>query len=114
MNLLLRLLINAAALWAAGELVSGVTLTGSLMGILLVALVFGLINAHIKPLLVLLALPGIVLTLGLLTLVINALMLLLTDAITPYLTVTGFGAAFWGSIVISLVSFLLSMFLDDA
>jgi putative membrane protein len=71
------------------------------------------VNALIKPVLKLLSLPLIFLTLGLFTFVINALMLMLTAAFTDRLVVSGFGPALWGSIVISVVSFLLSTFVDD-
>ncbi len=90
---------------------------GAAITILIVALIFGVVNALIKPLLAAITCPFYVLTLGLFTFVVNALMLLLTARIAaafdlPFF-VRGFGAAFWGSIVISLVSFLLSLFLND-
>lgn len=112
-NFALRLLINAAALWAAGHFVAGIQLSSNTLDVLLVALVFGFVNALIKPLVKLLTLPALLLTLGLFTLVINAGMLLLTAALTSSLTVFGFWPAFWGSIIISLVSWLLSGLLDD-
>ena len=75
---LLRLLINAAALWVAIQLVDGIDHRGSWWSLLFVALVFGVLNASIRPLLKLLSLPVIILTLGLFIFVINALMLMLT------------------------------------
>ncbi len=114
MKLIIRLIINAIALWAAAYLVNGIHLTDKIGGVLIVALIFGLINAIIRPILKLLSFPFIIVTLGLFTLVINALMLMLTDALaSDYLAVAGFGAAFWGAIVISLVSWLLNVFLKD-
>lgn len=113
MKLILRLLINAAALWLAAYFVDGVTLSGSILGILFVALIFGLINALIGPVIKFLSLPVILLTLGLFTLVINALLLWLTAAILPNLSVSGFWPAFWGALVISIVSWILSAFLKD-
>lgn len=108
-----RLAINAVALWAASELVSGISLSGGLLEVLIVAFIFGLVNALIKPILNLVTLPIRILTLGLFTLVINALMLLLTATLSNFLTVSGFWPAVIGSIVVSLVSLVLSMFVDD-
>jgi putative membrane protein len=114
MKLLLRLIINAVAIWVAAELLPGIELSGGIGSILLVALVFGVINAILKPIVVILSLPMIIVTLGLFTLVINALLLMLTGGLLDSLTVDGFGAALIGSIVISIVSLILSIFLDDA
>lgn len=112
-NLAIRLFINAVALWGASEIVGGVELTDDFTGVLIVAVVFGLVNALIKPLVTLLALPLVLLTLGLVTVVINALMLMLTAGLTDSLSVEGFWAALLGALVISVVSFLLSAFLGD-
>lgn len=112
-NFFIRLAVNACALWAAANLIDGIYLTDSFGGILVVALVFGLVNALIKPIVKALSFPFILLTLGLFTLVINALMLLLTDALLSSLIVAGFWTAVKGSIVISIVSMLLSHFLGD-
>lgn len=114
MPFLLRLLINAAALWAAIQLVDGIEHRGSWWSLLLVALVFGLLNASIRPLLKLLSLPIIILTLGLFLFVINALMLLMTGWVSRQLNlgfyVDGFWDAFLGGLVVSIVSLLLSIF----
>jgi putative membrane protein len=112
-NLLVRILVNAVALWAASRLVGGVTLTDDFWPVVLVAAVFGLVNALIRPVVLLLSLPLLILTLGLFTLVVNALMLLLTAALLDALTVDGFWAAILGSLVISVVSFLFSVLLPD-
>ncbi|MFP3947257.1 MAG: phage holin family protein [Gemmatimonadota bacterium] len=112
-NLVIRLFINAVALWGASEAVGGVQLTDDFTGVLVVAAIFGLVNALIKPLVTLLALPLVLLTLGLITVVINALMLMLTAAISDSLSVEGFWAALLGALVISVVSFLLSAFLGE-
>jgi putative membrane protein len=114
MPFFIRLFVNAAALWVATRLVSGVTYTGggwtAFMG---VALVFGVVNAFIKPLATILSLPLIVVTLGVFTLVVNSLMLWLTSALSTTLGlgfhVAGFWAAFWGALVVSIVSTLLSI-----
>jgi putative membrane protein len=113
MRLILKLLVNAAALWAAGYFVSGIDLDGSVWTILLVALVFGLVNTFIKPILKLLSFPVILLTLGLFTLVINAAMLAVTAWITDALSIEDFWAALLGAIVISVVSAVLGWFVPD-
>ncbi|MEX1258122.1 MAG: phage holin family protein, partial [Gemmatimonadota bacterium] len=84
-NLVIRLFVNAVALWVAAQLVSGIQLTGDFWPIILVAAVFGLVNALIKPVALLLSLPFLIITLGLFTIVINALMLMLTAAIVDAL-----------------------------
>ena len=116
-RLLLRLLINAVALWAAARWVPGIAYEGDWGTLAAVALIFGLVNALIRPLLKLLTSPLIAATLGLFTLVINALMLWLTAALAQSLgvsfSVAGFGSALLGAIVISLVSLLLTLFLGD-
>src|ERR687897_789869 len=114
MHFLLRLLINAAALWMAIQLVDGIEHRGSWWSLLFVALVFGLLNASIKPLLKLLSLPIIILTLGLFLFVINALMLLMTAWVSGLLNlgffVDGFWDAFLGGLIVTVVSLLLSIF----
>ncbi len=119
MKLLLRVLINAVALWLTAMIYPGITLSGAFFpDLLVVAIVFGLVNALIRPLVLLLTLPITCLTLGLFTLVINALMLWLTAWISPNFTVegsllTGFFNALIGSIIISIISMVLSWFLPD-
>lgn len=113
MRLLLKLLINAAALWAAGLLVSGIDLNGSIWTILLAALVFGLVNTFIKPILKILSLPVMIVTLGLFALVINAAMLWLTAWLTDALDVANFWSALLGAIVISVVSAVLNIFVPN-
>lgn len=117
MRFLLRLLITAAALWVATRIVSGITYTGSGWTLLGVALVFGLVNAIVRPILTFVTFPLYILTLGLFTFVVNALMLWLTSALSRSLGlgfhVAGFGAAFWGALVVSIVSFLLSLFVSE-
>lgn len=113
MRLILKLLINAAALWVAGELVSGISLDGTFWQIMLVALIFGLVNTFIKPILKLLSFPVIILTLGLFALVINTAMLALTAWITGYLSIDSFWSALLGAIVISVVSSVLGIFVRD-
>lgn len=117
MKALMRLVITAIALWVAVQLVSGLTYDGTALGLLLVALIFGVVNGLIRPVVKFFTLPIIWLTLGLFTIVVNALMLWLTGAISASLgaglTVAGFWPALWGSIIISIVSVVLSMFVKD-
>jgi putative membrane protein len=114
LKLLVRLVINAVAIWAAAELLGGITLdTGDLGGVALVALVFGVINAVLKPVAKLLSFPFIILTLGLFTLVINAALLALTAGLVDALSVSGFWPALWGALVVSVVSWFLGIFVSD-
>lgn len=114
MHFLLRLLVNAAALWVAIQLVDGIEHRGSWWSLLFVALVFGALNASIRPLLKLLSLPIIILTLGLFIFVINAVMLMMTAWVSRLLNlgfyVDGFWDAFFGGLIVTVVSLLLSIF----
>jgi putative membrane protein len=116
MRVLLRFLINAAALWVAATFVSGIH-AGGATSVLAVAVVFGLVNAFVRPLLKLLSCPIIFLTLGLFTLVINALMLMLAAWVGRQLgidfAVDGFWAAFLGALIVSIVSTVLSWLIPD-
>jgi putative membrane protein len=114
MHFFVRLLLNAAGLWVATQVVPGVTYTGGWLPFLAVALIFGVINATLRPLTKILTCPLILLTLGLFALIVNGLMLWLTSSVSSAmglgLHVSGFWAAFWGGVVVSIVSTLLSMF----
>lgn len=112
-NFILRTIVNALALSAAAWLVAGVTVTGDIWLLLGIALVFGLVNAILKPVLLLLSFPFLILTLGLFSIVVNALLLLLTARLVPGLTVDGLWAAILGSLVISIVGMLLNGVLGD-
>lgn len=113
MRLLLRWAVNTIALWAAIEIVPGIEHTGTWGSLLLIALVFGLVNALVRPFLTFLTCPLIIVTMGLFILVINALMLGLTAWLVPALVVDGFWPAFWGAIIISLVSSFISLLIKD-
>lgn len=117
MNLIFRWLAAAAAVWVATRFVVGIRAEGGIETVLVVALILGLVNALVRPLLKFLSCGLIVLTLGLFLLVINAAMLLLTEVIANALGygfyVDGFGAALLGSVVISVVSWALSLVLTD-
>ena len=118
MRFLLRLLINAAALWVAIRIVPGISYQGGWGGLFGIALVFGVVNAFIGPILKLLSLPVIFLTLGLFALVINGFLLWLTARLSTALglqfQVEGCWTAILGALVVSIVSALLSLFLADA
>jgi len=122
MRFILRVLVNAAALGVATWLFSGITLSGTsteskVVTVLIVALIFGVVNAIVKPIFRLVTLPIVLLTLGLFLLVINALLLVFTSWLSGIFGlgwhVDGFWTALWGSIVISIVSFVLNAFLPD-
>ena len=116
-NLLIRLIINAVALYVATRLVPGLFFDGDWTTIAIVAFIFGLVNALVRPLLTLLTCPLLILTLGLFTLIINALMLLLTGWIADQFGlgfhVTGFVPALVGALVVSIVSFVLTLILHE-
>ena len=119
MSFVLRVLISGVALWLAEVLLPGIGIVGAetpggrIGVILLVALVFGIVNAVVKPIVAVLSIPLYILTLGLFTLVVNALMLMLTAWITEQtswgLRIDDFGSAFVGALIVSVVSFALSI-----
>jgi putative membrane protein len=137
MRLLLALVVNAVALWVATLIIPGINLreaavsadagaaadqvsVPTIVALLIVAVVFTLVNAVVKPIVQLLSLPFTILTLGLFLLVINALMLMLTSWITTTFqpvgaeyTVSGFWAALFGGIVIALVNWILGALIPD-
>ncbi len=110
---LLRFVINALALCVAVWLVPGLRYTGTPLGFVALAVVFGLVNMVLRPLLMILTCPLVVLTLGLFVLVINAVLLLATGALSHHLglgfTVSGFWAALLGGIIVSVASTLLAL-----
>lgn len=107
---LLRLLISALGLWLASAIVPGVYVAG--VGTLLIAaLLLGVVNAIVRPVLVILTLPITIVTLGLFLFVVNAAMLGLVAWLLPGFTITGFWPALGASVVLSLVSWLASSFI---
>jgi putative membrane protein len=121
-NFVVRVIVNALALGAAAWLLDGIRVRGEetsdqALTLLAVGLIFGVVNAFVAPVVKLLSLPFIILTLGLLLLVINALMLLLTtrlaEAFDLGFEVEGFGTAVVGSIIITVVSWLFGSVLKD-
>ena len=123
MRFVLWVVVNALALAAATALLDGIELSArstedQIVTMVIVALVFGVINAVIAPVVKLLSLPFIILTLGLLLLVINALMLMLTGWLAGQLglafAVDGFWSAGWGALIISIVTWGLEIVVGDA
>jgi putative membrane protein len=108
MGFIVRVIVNGLALIAVAYLVPGVHVTG-FVGAVIAAFVLGIVNAVLRPILILLSLPIEILTLGLFTFIINALLFYFVGKIHIGLTVNGFGAALIGSIVLSIVSWLLSL-----
>jgi len=122
MGFLIRWIINAVALWVTTLVVSGIEVTGSttarrIVTIVVVALIFGLVNAILKPVIRLVGCFLYVFTLGLFGLIVNALLFLLTDWIADLLdlpfNVAGFWPAFWGAIVMAIISWVLSLVVPD-
>ncbi|WP_280347637.1 phage holin family protein [Nocardia neocaledoniensis] len=125
MQLAIRLVINAIAIWAAVAWIDKIDILtpadsgnwGKALVILIVAAVFTVVNAVIKPIVKLLSLPFVILTLGLFLLIVNAGMLWLTAKITELsdygLRVDGFWAALWGGVIISLVNWVLGIIVPD-
>lgn len=117
MRFLLRLLVTAASLWAAVYFVDGITYSGPYWGLLVVAIIFGLVNAIIRPILTTLTCPLMILTLGLFTFVLNAIMLWLTSIFSRMagfdFHVNGAIAALIGALIVSVTSAVLSIFVPD-
>ena len=113
MRLLLRWLVIAVAVYLVTELLPGVTVEGGIGSYLLVAALFGIINAVLGPVLKVLTLPITLITLGLFVLVVNAALFGLTAALTDRLTVDGFGSAVLGALIISVVSWAGNRLLED-
>jgi putative membrane protein len=114
---ILRWIINAVALFLAVYIVPGVNLQGGVISVVWLALIFGLINAFLRPLLKLLTCPLIFLTLGLFTLLINTFLFWLTSQVGQAFgigfTINGFWPAFFGGLVVTVVSVILSLILKD-
>ena len=108
----LRLLVTALAVLLASYLFRPMIEVGNFTAALVFALVLGLLNAFVRPLLMLLTLPLQLITLGLFTLVINAIVFYLASLFPIGVSVDGFGAAFIGALVVSVVSFVASRMLE--
>lgn len=120
MNLIIRIAISALGLWVAVQLVNGLDFTGDFWRLILVAVVFGLINALIWPIAAFLSLPLIVITLGLFLFVLNWFMFWLLIWLSEParldlgLTSTGFWPTTWGAVIVALVSWAASLLLKDS
>ena len=101
----LRAAIASLGLWLASELVDGLSFD-SATTLIVAALLLGIVNGFVRPLVVLLTLPLTILTLGFFLLVVNGIMLALVAAVLPGFSIAGFWDAFWGSIIVSLVSWV--------
>lgn len=122
MGFIIRTIVTAFAFWVATLIVDGIEVTGGstttdVLTLLGVALIFGVINAVLKPLIKIFGCFFYVITLGLIALVVNALLLMLTDWIAGLLDlpfeVDGFWDAFWGAIIIGVVSWLINLVIPD-
>jgi len=123
-KILIRVIINAIALWVAAWLIAGITLgedgdTGNtILTAVVVGVIFGLINTFVRPILTLLSIPFIIVTLGLFLVIINAGMLMLTSWLADQLDLAFhvndfFWSAIWGAIIVSIVSWALSIAIPD-
>jgi putative membrane protein len=110
--IILRVMINALSIVAAVKLVRGITFSGQWWKMIIIGAIFGFINSLIKPIVTFFTFPFIILTLGIFTLIINTLMLIITahlsESLDLGLRVKGFWPAFWGAIIVSIVSMILS------
>lgn len=116
MSLLIKIAATALAVWIAVQLVDGLQFTGTAGALVLIAIVFALVNAVVRPIVTLLSLPVVLLTLGLFLLVVNALMFGLTIWVSGQLdlglTSASFGATFVGALVVTVVSWLAEAIAD--
>jgi putative membrane protein len=110
MRILIKIIVNSIAVYVAAMLVPGVVLTGILTAVV-VSIVLGILNTILKPILLILSLPITILTLGLFTFVINAIIILLASGLVGGFSVDGFWTAVLFSIVLSIVSWFLHVFI---
>ena len=122
MRFVIRTLVTAVALWVAELIVSGISVSGSsawadALTLIAVAIIFGLVNAIIKPIVKVLGCFFYIITLGLIAFVVNALLFLLVDWLSGLLNlpfhVDGFWAAFWGAIIVAVVSWAINLVIPD-
>ncbi|MDP3486405.1 MAG: phage holin family protein [Bacillota bacterium] len=112
-SFLWRVVLNAVSLYVVAEyLVAGITVQGT-PALLIAALVLGIVNAILRPVIIILSLPINILTLGLLTFVINGLMLLITARLVTGFSVDSFGTAVWGAILLGIISYVLNSLVKD-
>ena len=113
MRFLARVILNALAIGAAAWLVPGVQLSGPLPAVI-AGVLLGFVNALVKPILILLTLPFTLVTLGFFLFVVNAICFGLTAALVPGFDLSGFSAAFFGALVVTLVSWVVNSLIADA
>lgn len=122
MGLLIRFLVTAVALWVATLVVDGISVSGStttrnVLTLLAVSVIFGLVNMVLKPIIKLFGCILYIITLGLISLVVNALLFLLVGWLAEQLNlpfhVDGFWAGFWGAIIVGVVSWLINLAIPD-
>ena len=113
MYILIRWILNAVALWVTAQLGVGLYFTQTdLISVLLAALILGLVNAVVRPIMIVLTLPLTILTLGLFLLVVNALSLAIVAALTP-LAITGFWGAVFGALILTVISAVLNALVGE-
>ena len=113
MRFLARVILNALAIGVAAWLVPGVQLSGPLPAVI-AGVLLGFVNALVKPILILLTLPFTLVTLGFFLFVVNAICFGLTAALVPGFDLSGFSAAFFGALVVTLVSWVVNSLIADA
>jgi putative membrane protein len=106
-------MVNALGLWLAGELISGIHIDGQTGAILIAGLILSLINALVKPLVVVLTLPAVLLSLGLFMIVINGFAVWLAGVFYDPLVIDNFGSAILAGLVIGLLNYALSVLIED-
>ena len=106
---LIKWLVNTAALWVVVWVIPGITTTGW-RSLVAASLILGLLNTFIRPLINFVTLPLQILSLGLLTLIINGFLFFLLAYLVDGFIISGYGSAFWGALVLSIMSFLLNIF----
>lgn len=111
-RIIVQVLINAISLWVAGAIV-GAQMPDDVGRLLIISIVFGLLNAFVRPILNILTCPAYVLTLGLFTFVMNVIILWFTEKITGMIEWGGFWNMLFAGIIVSVVSLLLNMFLGN-
>jgi putative membrane protein len=112
-GLVVRWVLTALALWLTSQLLRGIELQGA-GAVFVAALVLGVLNAFLRPLVLLITFPINLVTLGLFTLVINGLMLWLTSGVVKGFEIHGFWSAVLGALLLSVISFLLNLFVSDS
>ena len=111
-GILVRWLVQTAAITIAAYLLDGIHVEG-FFSAFFAAVILGILNAFFRPILIIITLPVNILTLGLFTFVINALLLMMVSGVIPGFEVHGFWSAVFGSLIISLVSWFLSSFINE-